>query len=325
MIHRIRVGLLIVAAGMLALHGLPVDAAFAQRPQTAPAEIRLGEEHTEQYRVGMVITAKSGPCREITGSIPFPVDWPEQHVKVVSEDISASVREVAYRDLGTTVLQMFVHIPYLAAGEEAHAIVTLEVTRKRLLPPADTSSLVIPEKLDKATRVFLGASPGIEIKQAKIKAVAKETLKQHADAPAWQQVEALYDWVRSNVTYKAGKFKGAAAALKTKIGDCEDMTALFVALCRNIDVPARTVWVPGHCYPEFYLEDASGQGHWFPCQIAGERAFGEMPDSRPILQKGDNFQVPERSDRQRFVAEHLTGAGGKPSVKFVRESALVGG
>lgn len=299
--------------------------AWAQKAIVEPTEIQLGEEHTELYRVGMIISAKSGPCRGITGSIPFPVDWPEQHVKVVSEDISASVREVAYRDNGTTVLQMLVDIPYLAAGEESRALVTLEVTRRRLLPPADTSTLVVPKKPDRNIRIFLGPSPGIELKHAKIKAASKELEKKYADTPAWKKVEAVYDWVRANVTYKVGKFKGAAAALKTKVGDCEDMTALFVALCRNLDIPARTVWVPGHCYPEFYLEDAKGKGHWFPCQIAGERAFGEMPDSRPILQKGDNFEVPERSDRQRFVAEHLSGAGGKPSVKFVRESAQAGG
>ena len=52
------------------------------------------------------------------------------------------------------------------------------------------------------------------------------------------------------------------------------------------------VWVPGHCYPEFYLEDAEGRGHWIPCQAAGTRAFGSMPEHRPILQKGDNFRVP---------------------------------
>ncbi|HWC91000.1 MAG TPA: transglutaminase domain-containing protein, partial [Pirellulales bacterium] len=74
----------------------------------------------------------------------------------------------------------------------------------------------------------------------------------------------------------------------------------------------------GHCYPEFYLEDKEGKGYWFPCQAAGTRDFGGISEFRPILQKGDNFQVPERKDRQRYIAEHLTGAGGRPSVEFIR-------
>jgi hypothetical protein len=48
-----------------------------------------------------------------------------------------------------------------------------------------------------------------------------------------------------------------------------------------------------------------------------------MPDHRPILQKGENIKVPEESEPQRFVAEFLTGRGGRgsgqPQVKFVRK------
>jgi hypothetical protein len=80
--------------------------------------------------------------------------------------------------------------------------------------------------------------------------------------------------------------------------------------------------VHGHCYPEFYLEDKEGTGHWIPCQAAGTRDFGSMPDTRPILQKGDNYRVPEKKEPQRYVAEFLTGkarGGGKPTARFVRE------
>ena len=45
---------------------------------------------------------------------------------------------------------------------------------------------------------------------------------------------------------------------------------------------------------------------------------------RPILQKGDNFKVPEKKERQRYVAEFLRGnnrrGGGRPVVTFVREA-----
>jgi hypothetical protein len=48
-----------------------------------------------------------------------------------------------------------------------------------------------------------------------------------------------------------------------------------------------------------------------------------MPELRPILQKGDNFMVPEKKGPQRYVAEFLKGStlagGGRPEVTFVRE------
>jgi hypothetical protein len=80
------------------------------------------------------------------------------------------------------------------------------------------------------------------------------------------------------------------------------------------------VWVPDHCYPEVYLLDDDGKGHWFPCEMVGNRSFGGIAETRPILQKGDNFRPPyDRRDRQRYLAEYLTGTGGKPKAKFVRQ------
>ena len=77
------------------------------------------------------------------------------------------------------------------------------------------------------------------------------------------------------------------------------------------------------CYPEFYLEHAEGEGHWYPCESAGTRAFGEMPLARTILQKGDNFRVPERKEKLRYASDFMIGlptpGGGKPKVKYIRE------
>jgi hypothetical protein len=95
-------------------------------------------------------------------------------------------------------------------------------------------------------------------------------------------------------------------------------------MCRACDVPARIVWVNNHCFAEFYLQDADGVGYWFPAESAGTRAFGEMPLTRPILQKGDNFKVPERPrDRLRYASDYMVGlplpGSGQPKVRFIRE------
>ncbi|MGL4512863.1 MAG: transglutaminase-like domain-containing protein, partial [Lacipirellulaceae bacterium] len=75
---------------------------------------------------------------------------------------------------------------------------------------------------------------------------------------------------------------------------------------------------------EFYLEDAEGNGKWYPAESAGTRAFGEMPLARVILQRGDDFRVPERPrERLRYASDLLVGkplpGSGKPSVKYIRE------
>ena len=274
---------------------------------------------TQLVRIGIVVSAQSGGCKGLLGTTPVPIDWPEQQVKIVEQDISPLVKKVSYRTLGGTVRQMVVEIPVLPAGKEAHAIVTFEVTRRAIVPPQDTSIYRLPLASDSKLRPYLQDSPYIESRHPKIKSAAKEALA--TQQGAWQQVEAIYDWVRDKVRYQEGPIKSALQALDDGDGDCEELSSLFIAMCRASGIPARLVWVPGHCYPEFCLQDAQGQVHWFPCQAAGARDFGSMTEFRPILQKGDNFRLPDRpQDRQRYVAEGLTGAGGQPTVKFVRDA-----
>jgi transglutaminase-like putative cysteine protease len=294
----------------------------AQFKEGGPQDAKLGEARVQRLQIGITVNAAGGPCRGIVGYTAVPDDWPEQQVRIVDEEVAPGVK-VGYRVVDGMAKVMEVRIASLPAGEEAKAIVTFEVRRRPILPPDETDSYVLPDlkKLDRQIRVFLAPSPKIESRDRKIRALAKEI---GAEKPkAWKKVEAIYDWVRDHVEYKNGPLKGALAALRDRTGDCEELTSLFVALCRASDVPARTVWVQGHCYPEFYLMDAKGKGRWFPCQAAGARAFGEIAEVRPILQKGDSIHPPyDRRTPKRYLADHLAGTGtaGQPRVRFIRRT-----
>lgn len=284
---------------------------------------KLGEVSTQRWKVGMMVTASGGWCKGIRGYVPVPVEWPEQQVTVVEEDISPGAK-ISYRTIDGTMKLMVVSIPNLPDGQTANALVTFEIRRNAQEPPTETEieGYVLPnvKKLPRDMRIYLGPSPYIESRSPKIRKLAKEI---GADKErAWDQVEAVYDWVRDKVQYEDGPLKGALAALRDGTGDCEELTSLFIAILRAKEIPARTVWVHGHCYPEFYLEDKEGAGHWFPCQAAGSRAFGGIPENRPILQKGDNFRLPDNPrERVRYLPERVTGEAslGRPQVKFVRD------
>jgi hypothetical protein len=309
-----------VGSFLASLTVLTAASAFAQFGEPAqPAEVRLDKPFTQRYQVGVVVKAIGGPCLGLYGSVPVPTEWPEQQVRVVDEDVSPFVRRVTYRDLDG-VRQMLFSIPQLPAGEIASALITFEITRSSSLPPQDTSRFVIPANAPRDVRYYLAASPSIECRHESIRSKVKEIVD--GKETAWEQVEAIYDWVRENVKYQNGRFKGAVAALRDGNGNKDDLTSLFIALCRAHKVPARTVWIVDHCYAEFFLQNDQGEGVWFPCQVAGTRDFGGVADHRPILQKGDNFRVPEKREPQRFVAEFLTGrgrSGGQPQVEFVRK------
>jgi hypothetical protein len=266
--------------------------------------IQLGPTQMRQLKVGVRIKAR-GPCRGIEASIPVPMDWPEQEVQIIDEDVSPDVRSVKYRNLDEGVKQMLISIPRLNTNDVAEAILTLEIRRQPIIAPSATEALKIPSRPPRDIRKYLGASPYIESRNPRIRTLARKILKDHDEASAWTQVEMIYDYVRENVEYRESELKGAIQTLSEGVGDCEAMTSLFIALCRAAKIPARMVWVTDHSYPEFYLEDEQGKGHWYPCQISGARAFGAMPETRPILQKGDNFAIPETRERRRYVATQL--------------------
>lgn len=285
---------------------------------TAAQEIRLVNPVTQRWQVGMIVEAP-GACTGIVATVPVPRPWPEQQVKIVEEDISRQARLLPYRTLSGGVTQMRISIPRLAAGETAKALITLEIKKSSIVGPAKTDGLTIPKQPSSELRRYLGSSPSIETSDRRIKRLAEEVVQAKADA--WGKAEAIYDWVQANIEYKFdAELKGALTALEAGHGDCEELTSLFVALCRANGIPARSVWVPGHCYAEFYLEDESGQGHWYPCQAAGTPSFGEMHETRPILQKGDKFKVQDERKAKRYVAETFTAknALANPRVQFVR-------
>ena len=201
--------------------------------------VQFGKQTTQRWRVGVKIEALGGPCYNAFATAAVPTDWPEQTVKIVNEEMSSHIGRVSYRTLENGVKQMLVDIPQIPAGETAQALVTFEVTRCAILPPDDPSLFKIPERLSRDISKFLGPSPKIETRDTQIQKLAKEVVE--GKDGAWEKVEAIYDWVRKNVEYKTGELKGARAALKDKSGDFEDLTSLFIALCRDNKIPARTV------------------------------------------------------------------------------------
>jgi hypothetical protein len=237
-------------------------------------------------------------------------------------------------------------------------------TKSILTPDeALTAQLVKPVKPDRELKKYLGRSPKIQFNHSKLKRTLREIFAEEKSAKAkdevdeqeeaveltsaeetteteetketqptkpaaelttWERVERIYDYVQGSIEYVEGEDQSALETLQSGKGDCHDISALFVALLRTDKIPARMVWVHEHQYPEFCLQDAEGKLHWFPCESSGMRAFGELPLARVIMQKGDNFHVPERPrDALRYASDFLIGlpvdGSGKPKVKYIRE------
>ncbi len=299
---------------------LLIGSAHAQFQNTKPQAELLGEVETQRWQSGFIFSAPAGPCRNIMATQTVPMDWPEQTVRIVDQDVSPGV-DVDYREIGDSAKQMVVKVPQLPAGAEVRALITFETRRGFLLKPKNPQQFKVPSRTRSSAslRRYLSPSPYIESTDRSIRDLAVQI--DPKDAPAWNRVEAIYDWVRTNIEFDDDRGLEPADTLTTveqKHGDCDEMSCLFIALCRASGIPARLVHVPGHVYAEFYLLDGEGEGHWLACQLAGTRAFGHMPEHRPVLQKGDSLKSPH-TGRKTFLIlpRHVTATNGAPTVQIV--------
>jgi hypothetical protein len=73
----------------------------------------------------------------------------------------------------------------------------------------------------------------------------------------------------------------ASEVLRTKVGDCNEHTALYVAMARSIGIPARIAvglaFTRGafyyHAWPEVYIDEGPGRGLWLPV----DPTFNQFP------------------------------------------------
>jgi transglutaminase-like putative cysteine protease len=73
----------------------------------------------------------------------------------------------------------------------------------------------------------------------------------------------------------------AREVLRTKVGDCNEHTALYVAMARSIGLPSRIAvglaYTRGaffyHAWPEVYLDEGGGRGLWLPV----DPTFNQFP------------------------------------------------
>jgi Transglutaminase-like superfamily len=96
------------------------------------------------------------------------------------------------------------------------------------------------------------------------------------------RAETLTRYVSSTVQKKPTvSLPSAREVLRTKIGDCNEHTALFVAMARSIGIPARiavgVAFVRGafyyHAWPEVYLAETATRGVWLPV----DPTFNQFP------------------------------------------------
>lgn len=271
-----------------------------------------------KWKAGVKITGSASDSYNVFISLPVPAEWPEQAVTVAEEQIPGNIGEVSFRDLESGVRQLLIRIPLLPAGQEITISKTFRVLTSQVDPPPQTEDFLRPKKTHKEGKGYLATSQQINFNDGKLRRQVTEIVADKAHV--WEEIEAIFDWVRDNIDQKEMPNYDSLRAFRERGGSEDDKVALFIAMCRVNKVPARFVWVDGSSYAEFMLVDEEDKGYWFPCNVTGIREFGSYSEPKVILQKGDNIKVPEKEARQRFVSEFVSVQGtSKPRVSFIRE------
>jgi hypothetical protein len=91
----------------------------------------------------------------------------------------------------------------------------------------------------------------------------------------------LFIWLKSNTNYSyntnSDKVKQATKTLEDEAGDCDDLSFLYISLCRALNIPARFVKgflveqtnaVP-HAWTEVFVGGNLGNSGWIPVECAG--------------------------------------------------------
>ncbi len=257
-----------------------------------------------------------GSATQLKASTPVPVPCPEQ--KIESEKIETEGCEAEIRQLGPFARQLFLTGPAIAAGETIRAIVRqkLIVSKEYLGYERDRFPLKQTVTVD-LRKQYLGDSPGIDTRAPEVRQLLAK-LRSEADHP-WDLAKRFAEWIRENIRPFIGPFAGATNAIKSQRGDCAEMSAIFVALCRAAEVPARLVWVPNHNWAEFCLLDEKKEEQWIPVHTACYFWFGWTGVHEMVIQKGDRIRVPERGKLYRLIEDWVQWSGRKPQSRFTAE------
>jgi len=186
------------------------------------------------------------------------------------------------------------------------------------LEPALVRPISTPELFSRS----LGFERFVDVND-KTRLLAREIVG--SEANLLSQARLLYDYVTGTMAYDAAQqsWKGSTEhALVCSIGNCNDIHALFISLCRSVDIPARLILgqalelpPPGevacelcgyHCWAEFF---APGLG-WVPvdascaCKYGNHALFGALEMNHVAWSVGrDILLVPvQRGDRVPFFA-----------------------
>ena len=125
----------------------------------------------------------------------------------------------------------------------------------------------------------------IDPENPSIKSIAQNELSETNSDNSFIIAKNLFIWLKENTDYKThvgrGNVQPASKTCQLRTGDCDDLSFLYISLCRSIDIPARFIRgfiveeddngvvdaVP-HAWVEVFVGGNIGNNGWIPVECA---------------------------------------------------------
>jgi hypothetical protein len=270
------------------------------------------EPRSFDVSIGIELRGTGSSCEAIA-STPVPLNHPEQEVQEMS--IERVGCNATLRELAPGAAQLVLHATNVEPGQVVKAVAHYKMTLLKQYHAFEQAQFPIEQEIPRSIRTLaMGDSPGIQANASAVKKLANEIA--YGQSHPWDKAKLYVKWIRENIRPQMGAYTSVLSAIQRRVGDCEEMSALFVAFCRASEIPARLVWVPNHNWAEFYLTDHEGNGHWIPVHPACYHWFGWTGAHELVIQKGDRVSIPEQSRPSRLVMDWMR-SNGKPKASYV--------
>jgi hypothetical protein len=114
-----------------------------------------------------------------------------------------------------------------------------------------------------------------------IRNITTNILKKSESNNSFYVAKELFKWIKKQTTYtphiREDSIQTASFTLKSKTGDCDDLSFLYISLCRSLGIPARFIkgliiedgQATPHAWAEVFVGGEIGNSGWIPVECAG--------------------------------------------------------
>lgn len=232
-------------------------------------------------RVVIELAGALSPEATLTVSIPAP---PVFGPTVANVTTWVGARQVKPSiDSSAVAGEISIRVPLVAPGTEPRdqtvQPVTVIVEGKLLLDPYRTlqpgrfrnvADVPYPPAVERLSRLEVGRDGGNQEELQKIREIAAALLP--GAATDYDRVVAVNSWVASSLRYRRSpSTRSPLEALEDRSGDCDEHTALMVAMLRAMGIASRRAsgllynldTLSAHSWAEVALPNREGDLHWF--------------------------------------------------------------